>query len=691
MVRWTVRLTPAWGRMIPSGHLPSMNLRRATGSFMPPVLSRTSTASPAAAWCVCPIAARWMFRLIRVWARMEPSTPLPFRLTVRFLLAARSTCIIRSAAVPWRGSTRMARSIRRIISAPASTIRSLPFDPRRMGLARLFISGSLDTSFMDSAYNHFAGLPKTFSFDNPSFISSIDLQSDGNVMLGGSFTNLGGNLSVNYPTATNTFETAVGPTNQFGFSQLINYYQACTGRTNGHNSGGHQLAQFTRQDKTTRFNIARVIGGYTPGPGNLEYDPASEPFVIDENSGNLAVTLRRVDGRLGTAQVIPSTTNNTATFPQDFSASSSVQTWLQYDATINAVFVLSPVSVGFVGNEYFNVPITDDMLQEGDESFGLVLSNAFGGINLAGEFIPLGTALGHNDASQATIADQDFDHGVFNFEFANYTVNEYESTATITLIRTNGSSGAASVHYIIRNGTADTNDFVAASGSVTFLPGQTNGSFTVTILNNPDVELDETVTLILTNANGATLPGGTGTTSGTLTTTATLTIIDDDFLAGRLQFSVDNYTNNENDVNAVITVTRTGGSVSALAVQFQTLAGGTATVGLDYGATNGTLSWGNGDTAPKTFTVPLRLDGIVEGPESVLLNLYGPSLAGALGARTNATLWINDGENFGALSFNQPAYESDENGANPTITVVRSGGSAGTVSVQFATRSEERR
>jgi len=37
------------------------------------------------------------------------------------------------------------------------------------------------------------------------------------------------------------------------------------------------------------------------------------------------------------------------------------------------------------------------------------------------------------------------------------------------------------------------------------------------------------------------------------------------------------------------------------------------------------------------------------------------------------------------FSFSQPFYESDENGASPTITVLRSGGSAGTVSVQFAT------
>jgi len=212
---------------------------------------------------------------------------------------------------------------------------------RRMGLARIFTGGSLDTSFMDTAYNQFAGLPKTFSFDNPSFVNTIALQANGDLMIGGSFTNVGGNLSVNYPFAATDFDPI-------------------SGRTFGKLSGAHPSAPFTRQDKTTRYNIARIIGGYTPGPGNLEYDPASEPFSIDEGSGNLYVTLRRVDGRLGTAQVVPSTTNNTALFPLDFSSSTSTQTWFEYDATRNAVFVSSPISVGFVGNEYFAVPITQD-------------------------------------------------------------------------------------------------------------------------------------------------------------------------------------------------------------------------------------------------------------------------------------------------------------------------------------------
>jgi len=550
---------------------------------------------------------------------------------------------------------------------------------RRMGLARLFTGGSLDTSFMDTAYNQFAGLPRTYGYDNPSFVNSIGLQSDGNLIIGGSFTNMGGNLSVHYTTTNST----VPDTNFFFF--LGYKYTSINGRTNGHNSGGHLFAPFTRQDKTTRFNVARVIGGYTPGPGNLEYDPDSLPFSANENNGTLTVTLRRVDGRLGTAEAVPFSEDNTALFPFDFTTAISTQAWPEWTATVNALAQrpFSPRSVGFVGPGYFGVPLLNDTLQEGNETFGLRLTNAFGSITLGGEYVPLGTALGHLDSSIATIADDDFNFGTFNFALAGYTVNENGGAAIISVIRTNGSSGRVNVVYRTRNGTATSpGDYTSVTGTLRFESGQTNATFTVPIFNGPEVEFDETVILVLTNATGgASLPGGLPNS----TVTTTLTIIDDDFLAGRLQYSTDAYTNNENDVSAVITVNRLGGNLGALTVQFQTLAGGTATAGIDYLPTNGVLVWNDGQSGPRTFTVPLLSDGVVEGIESVFLRLSSPSQPDALGARTNATLWIQNGDAFGILSFSQSFYEADENGSAPTITVVRSGGSAGAVSVAFAT------
>jgi len=513
-------------------------------------------------------------------------------------------------------------------------------DTRRVTMARLFTDGSLDTSFMDTAYNQFAGFPRTYSFDPPRFVQAIALQEDGNLIVGGSFTNVGGNFSIQH--------------------SLRNNYTV-----------------FTRADKTTRFNVARILGGYTPGPGNIEFDPRAMPFTIDENAGVFYATMRRVDGRLGTSQVIGTNLSNTADFPDDFFARSAQLTWPEFA-------YVAPRSVGFVGLEYLAIPITDDLLQEGDETLGVRSVLPTGSITLGGEYVPLGTALGHHDASSVTISDNDFSHGEFNFRLSEYFTNENARFATISVTRTNGSSGAASVDYLVLPGTANPAtpgaDYVAGRGTLSFASGQTARTFQVQINDDENVEFDETISLVLTNAKGgATLPGGTPTSVAR----STLRIIDNDFIYGRLNFGADYFTNNENEVFATVTVTRSGGSVGAMGVRVRTSHGTAGTA--DYTGVTNVLMWDDGDVSTRTVTIPLVSDGIVEGNETVNLMLDSPTIFGAIGGRSNAVLVIADGDAYGALSFNQPFYVAQENGTSPTITVQRSGGVAGTVSVQYST------
>ena len=62
---------------------------------------------------------------------------------------------------------------------------------RRVGFARLNIDGTVDTTFLDTAYNQFAGLVRIYSYDAPA-VYAAGVQSDGNVMIGGSFNQVGG-------------------------------------------------------------------------------------------------------------------------------------------------------------------------------------------------------------------------------------------------------------------------------------------------------------------------------------------------------------------------------------------------------------------------------------------------------------------------------------------------------------------
>ena len=112
---------------------------------------------------------------------------------------------------------------------------------------------------------------------------------------------------------------------------------------------------------------------------------------------------------------------------------------------------------------------------------------------------------------------------------------------------------------------------------------------------------------------------------------------------GTLQFSSPVFSGNEGSGTAGISVVRTGGSAGAVGVSYTT-ANGTATAGADYSATNGILSWADGDTTTKTFNVIIIEDDLVEGNETVTLTLSSPMGGAALGTLASASLTIVDND-----------------------------------------------
>ena len=108
---------------------------------------------------------------------------------------------------------------------------------------------------------------------------------------------------------------------------------------------------------------------------------------------------------------------------------------------------------------------------------------------------------------------------------------------------------------------------------------------------------------------------------------------------------------NENGGSSTITVTRTGGSDGAVGVGYAT-SNGTATAGSDYTARSGTLSWANGDSENKTFTVPILDDSVYEGNKTVNLTLSSPTGGAALGSTSTAVLTIVDNDMPLTFNFN---------------------------------------
>jgi hypothetical protein len=166
----------------------------------------------------------------------------------------------------------------------------------------------------------------------------------------------------------------------------------------------------------------------------------------------------------------------------------------------------------------------------------------------------------------------------------------------------------------------------------------------------------------------------------------TLTIAEaDPIRPGQLQFSAPAYTAQETAGAAVVTVMRSGGSAWPVTVQYAT-ADGSAHSGLNYRAVSGTLTFNVGETS-KTFTVPVLDDQAFNGDLTVNLTLSSPTGGITLGNPATAVLTVTemDPPRPGQLQFSAAAYHAAEDAGPVTITVTRSGGSDGAVSVQYAT------
>jgi len=557
---------------------------------------------------------------------------------------------------------------------------------RRVGLARLFADGAVDTSFLDMAYNHFAGLGNPLF--NPDLyphnvvyalgLNQVIVNGEAvhDVLIGGSFSLVGG-------------------------------------------GGG------ARRSRDNRENLALLRGGSTTGPGNITitYPSGSGFNNANKNGQRLRVTITRANGTLGTisSRFSPDPLPvgpGAAIYGQDytydpitFGQASFGSTWSYTRMVSDGIWGTNyPVSLTVfpdlfvVGIPMPEVSIINNTSSSGNRSYDLNLSIPAQADTffLGGANVPLGTALGPQPSTPSLIIDNRDPPGTFTFITTNYTVSETMTSASIMVIRTNGSGDTVTLKYMTFDlpgtpplgiGFARSNvNYYATSGTLTFYPGITNQSFNVGIRRNGQVDPDLALLLVITNIvaqhpmNGTALGG---------ITNAWLTIVDGDFPQGRLNFSVTSFATNEDAGHALITVTRTGGSQGTMTVLCSTTntpASATntpAVPNVNYlPVTNVLLTWANGDSTPKSFVVPVLHDNQITSDLTVGLQLSTPVLNGmtnytALGQVSNAVMTILNVDKLGTLSFSSPTYAQSESGGFAIIPVVRREGSVGTVSATF--------
>ena len=112
-------------------------------------------------------------------------------------------------------------------------------------------------------------------------------------------------------------------------------------------------------------------------------------------------------------------------------------------------------------------------------------------------------------------------------------------------------------------------------------------------------------------------------------------------LGGTFSFGSPNYSVQESNTAVTITVNRMDGTNGTAQVSYATVAGGTASNGVDYTSVSGALNWTNGESAPKTFAVPILANNLVQSNVTVNLALSNPTnSASVVGLQSTAVLTI---------------------------------------------------
>ena len=185
----------------------------------------------------------------------------------------------------------------------------------------------------------------------------------------------------------------------------------------------------------------------------------------------------------GPVTVAYSTANGTATAGADYMAASGTVTFAAGETS-----------------KMVHVDIAGDVLAEGNETFTVNLSAP------TGATIADGTAIG-------TILDDDGTPLLPALSIADLAVvegNGEHAHFMFTVTLDKAATGAVTVAYMTANGTATAgSDYAATSGSLTFAAGETSKTVHVDIGGDTAFEANETFTVALSNASGATIADAT--------------------------------------------------------------------------------------------------------------------------------------------------------------------------------------
>ena len=261
---------------------------------------------------------------------------------------------------------------------------------------------------------------------------------------------------------------------------------------------------------------------------------------------------------------------------------------------------------------------------------------------------------------------------VISFATTSVIQNEGNGVATINVIRSGALGAGATVSYSLTPGSATAGaDYTGGSGAVIFGPAENSQNITIPLVNDSQVEADETVVISLANpANAVLAPGAT---------TATLTITDDD---PQVSFSNVSFSVLENNVTVSLEVVLSVPTLIEVQVQYSTVAGN-ALAGTDFDPASGVIIFAP-NTTSQLLGISVKEDADQEVQESFAVVLTNPTNA-FLGFQSGATISIEDDDGQPTVALNPGTYTVIESAPTVSLTVTLSSTTVNIVSVDFTT------
>ncbi len=407
-------------------------------------------------------------------------------------------------------------------------------------------------------------------------------------------------------------------------------------------------------DETASISMS-ALNPVTVASGDIDITDGATLTI--NNDDQATVTIANVSGNEDDGAITVTVIVDNAVdggFDVDVSTADGTATTANSDYT--AVTAQTLTFAGTAGEtETFTITPTADATSESDETVIIGMSGLSPSTVASGDInITDGATLTilNDDNISISVNDPSIAEGDAGTNTLQFTVS----------LNAPAPAGGATVDYATSNGSATAgSDYTAISTTtLSFLAGESSKTVDITITSDQIVEIDETLTLTLSNPTGTNVIIGDSTGTGTITNDdqATVTIAD--------------VTVNENSGTATITVIADNAVDGGFDVDVSTADGTATTADSDYTTvTAQTLTFAGTAGESETFNITLGGDTKVEADEtaSISMSALNPVTvaSGDIDITDGATLTINNDDQATVTIANVSGNEDD--GAI-TVTVI---------------------